>query len=159
MSSVHLNDFKMATVILTKLSSSYNLYADEKLGCSFLFKVKFSHIMSNWNSYPCPLPPGPSAGREILCLPPGHRRHAEGHGGFRLWAWQEAQGDHGFWQTGKKNNDNLKCNIMWCLGVLFFLQLLFTAVFFQSTSLCCDWLVLVTCGSFRAFDPDLLELS
>lgn len=41
----------------------------------------------------------------------------------------------------------------------FLLQLLFTAVCFRSTSLRYDWLVLVTCGSFRAFDPDLLGLS
>lgn len=39
MSSVHLNDFKMTTVILKKLSSSYNLYADEKLTCFFSLKL------------------------------------------------------------------------------------------------------------------------
>lgn len=47
-----------------------------------------------------PLPAGPSTSGAVLCLPPGHRRHAEGHGGLGLRARQEAQGDHGLRQTG-----------------------------------------------------------
>lgn len=46
------------------------------------------------------LPPGSTASREVLCLPLGHWRHAEGYGGFGFRAWQEAQGDHGRRQTG-----------------------------------------------------------
>lgn len=47
---------------------------------------------------------GPSVSREVLRLPPGYRRHAEGHGGFRLRARQEAEGDHGRRQAGDQTS-------------------------------------------------------
>lgn len=43
---------------------------------------------------------GPEAGRDLLRVPPGYRRHAAGHGGLGLRAGQAAQGDDGFREAG-----------------------------------------------------------
>ena len=59
---------------------------------------------------------GPSAGEAVLCLPLGHWRHAEGHGGFRLPAGEEVEGDHGCWKTGKASSHLL---LMVCVCLSF----------------------------------------
>lgn len=65
---------------------------------------------------------GSAACREVLCLSLGHWRHAQGYGGFRLRAWQEAQGNHGFWQTGNTYSNCVFNNFYLnskCIGALY----------------------------------------
>lgn len=45
-------------------------------------------------------PAGSEAGRDVLCLPPGHGGHAAGHGGLGLRAGQATQRDDGFGEAG-----------------------------------------------------------
>ncbi len=102
------------------LISLFHIWVTHQINCSHLSGWRSSPLMvlfyHEWSLF---LPAGPSACREVLRLPSGHRRHVEGHGGFRLRAWQEAQGDHGRWQTG----DTCALCFLWTLWI--FLSLLF----------------------------------